>query len=66
MREQDVSLVFRKSQDASWECYNLIFLNRYLSETQCFNLQDYSPYAVVIKSTRLKLVIMAALCKVAS
>jgi hypothetical protein len=40
MGEQEVLLVLGKSQDTPWERYDLIFLNRYLSETQRFNIQD--------------------------
>jgi hypothetical protein len=63
MGKQDILLILGKSQDAPGKCDYLTFLNRYLSETQRFNFQDYSPY--LIKSTRLKLVIIEALFKVA-
>ena len=43
MGEQEVLLVLGKSQDTPWERYYLIFLNRYLSETQRFNFQDFPP-----------------------
>jgi hypothetical protein len=40
MGEQEVLLVLGKSKDTPWERYDLIFPNRYLSETQRFNIQD--------------------------